>query len=99
ANLQAGGFESPLYASVDAPLAGGAVNSAAANNARTLATNPANSWAILLAMTPDRPEFSLDIQRQYAALLSNGVPRGHIAVLYGSGTEASLARFTNLNAP
>ena len=67
ANLQAGGFESPVYASVDAPLGAGGVDPAAANNARTIGANAANSWAILLGMTPDRPEFSLDIQRQYTA--------------------------------
>jgi hypothetical protein len=95
-NLQAGGFESPVYASSDAPGAGGAINDAAANNARTYATAAANRWAVLTAFTPDRTEFSLDIQREYAALVANGVPQNHIAVLYGDGTSASLARFSNI---
>jgi hypothetical protein len=95
--LRAGGFESPVYASSDAPM-GGNVNEAAANNARTLATTPAKRWAILLAMTPDRFEFMLDIERQYAALISNGVPRNHIAVLYGEQTPGELSRFTKIAA-
>ena len=97
-NLQAGGFESPVYGSADAPGGGGAPNDAAANNARTYATGAANKWAVLVAFTPNRSEFSLDIQREYAALIANGVPRGHIAVLYGDGSTANLARFTSITA-
>jgi hypothetical protein len=94
--LKAGLFESPVYASSDAPGAGGAVNAAAANNARTFATAPDHRWAVLVAFTPDRAEFNLDIQREYAALISNGIDRSHIAVLYGDGNAASLARFTSI---
>jgi hypothetical protein len=94
--LKGGLFESPVYASSDAPAAGMAINPAGANNMRTYATAAANRWAVLTAFTPDRTEFNLDIQREYAALISNGVPRNHIAVLYGDGNAASLARFTNI---
>ena len=89
-----GGFESPVYASADAPMAGGAPNDGAANNMRTYATGAANKWAVLVAFTPNRAEFSLDVQREYAALISEGVPASHIAVLYGDGTAGSLLRFT-----
>ena len=57
-SLQSGGFESPVYASVDAPLAAGAVDRIS-RTISTIGANAANSWAILLGMTPDRPEFSL----------------------------------------
>lgn len=98
ANLQAGGFESPIYGSADALTAAGGIDEAGANNSRSYATNTANRWAVLVAFTPDRSEFSLDLQRQYAALLSNGIARNHIIVLQGDGSAGALARFTALAA-
>lgn len=97
-NLQAGGFESPVYGSADAPGAGGAPNDAAANNMRTYMMGAANKWAVLVGFTPNRSEFSLDIQREYAALIASGVMPSHIAVLYGDGSSGSLTRFTNIAA-
>lgn len=121
-NLQGGLFESPVYASSDAPNANGSPNltaAAAPNNTRgygrinaalppgngmgqvnNAANNSAaNTWAVLVGFTPDRSEFSLDIQREYAALISEGVQPSHIAVLYGDGSSGSLTRFTNINGP
>jgi PEP-CTERM motif len=98
ANLQAGFFESPVYGSSDAPGVGGAPNDAAAANARTYASGAANKWAVLVAFTPNRPEFALDIEREYAALRANGVPASHIAVLYGDGTLGTLPTFGSISA-
>ncbi len=100
--LQAGGFESPVYASSDplvtVPGFGQFINPLGPSNGRSYTTDAAKRWALLIGATPDRPEFSLDIQRQYAAMIRAGIPREHIIVLYGDGTASSLARFTALAA-
>jgi hypothetical protein len=98
ANLQAGFFESPVYGSSDAPGVGGAPNDAAAANSRTYASGAANKWAVLIAFTPNRAEFSLDIEREYAALRANGVPANHIAVLFGDGNVGTLPIFGSISA-
>ena len=82
-----GGFESPVYGSPDAMIGGGGViNPKGNNNSRTYQTNSSNRWALLFAPNPDAVFFAYEIEREYAALLSAGVSKGHIAVLYRDGT-------------
>ncbi|HEY1683971.1 MAG TPA: hypothetical protein VGG19_04360 [Tepidisphaeraceae bacterium] len=96
-NITALGFESPTYASSDAPAVSGT------NDLRTLETvNPmdeaagSSRWAVLMAPSGNvgpagqLTSFVVDLERQYAALIGAGVPADHIAVLYGSaGTTAA----------
>lgn len=93
-------FESPVYASSDAPLAGGAVNPAAANNARTMTQVAANpTYAVLMAFSATQDNrFVLDLERQYVALRSSGIPANQIAVLYGDGTVRQLGSFSGIAA-
>ncbi len=102
ANLQAGGFESPVYGSSDAPGPGGVPSTApaAVNNNRTYMMGAANKWAVLVAFTPNRNEFTVDIEREYYALIQSGVPASHIAVLYGTmGGGSTLPSFPGIAAP
>jgi hypothetical protein len=105
AGIRGGVFESPVYASVDPPLGGGGVNPAGPNNSRgysTYGANAAHSWAVLIAFTPNFTSFSVDIQRQFVALTSNGVLPAHIAILWGNGAVFGMGNqlppFSNLNA-
>lgn len=93
-------FESGTYASSDATLAAGGVNPAAANNARTLAQVAANpTFAVLMAFSATHDNrFVLDLEREYAALRSNGIPANQIAVLYGDGVVNQLGSFTAIAA-
>jgi hypothetical protein len=92
-NFATKAFESPVYASSAA--LGGGVNSNTLNQA---APNPP-TYAVLAAFSATSDNrFILDLERQYVALLSDGVPANHIAVLYGNGGIASLGPFTNIAA-
>jgi hypothetical protein len=103
-SITSAGFESPVYASSAAPAASNVpanrtVIASNPPNSVTYATNAANRFAVLVAFTPgDTVDFQLQIEREYAALISNGVPQNHIAVLYGNGTMSALPQFPNITA-
>ena len=99
-SLPSRAFESPVYASSDAPLAAGEVNRAAANNARTMTQVAANpTFAVLMAFSATQDNrFVLDLERQYVALRSSGIPANQIAVLYGDGTVRQLGSFSSIAA-
>jgi hypothetical protein len=103
-NLALGQFETPNYASADAPgpananNPNGTINTTAANNSRSYASNPNKRWALLFATNANLPLFALNIEREYAALISNGVPAGQIAVLYNDGSAGTLAAFPRIAA-
>lgn len=93
-------FESPIFASPDALGGAGAANPAGPNNGRTMTQAAAHpTWAVLVAFSATNDNrFVLNLERQYVALRSDGIPANHIAVLYGDGTVVQLGSFPNIVA-